>query len=418
MKKIDQYGEGGGAIAAIGRSVLLAGFLAFVTIALWLNFAKSLPAVSSSLVPADTLPANVEAFLKAIPQAERDALVAREEKILLGNPLDVQAHKNLIMLYAIAGEKEKSDAFILVAAKRSLRDLPLQAAAINIQLNKQNFGDALYRMDALIRSKPAFSKDFFGTMMSFATVPAAKAELVRKLAENPPWRVPFMNYFTAQTTEPDLVYGVYSALKKLGQTVATSELKQLLQRLLKDQAFDKASFIWLDYLNETELRKAGLLYDGGFDLEFGNRFFDWTETKIKNADVRIVPRATGSADKVLRVDFAPARTPFNNFSQILRLTPGDYIFAGEQKSEKLESNSGMIWQISCEGATKTVLLETTKLQGTLPWAAFSNSFKVPQENCPAQRLALRLNAKAALDQQVSGQVFFDGLSIARAVAAE
>jgi hypothetical protein len=400
-----------GFLAASGRYTLLLMLLVFAGFVAWLQFSVWQPSGSRLLVPEDTLPANIETMLKVMLQAERDGLILREQAKLKSHPLDIQALKNLIMLYNVAGDTQKSENMITVAAKRSLRDLPLQTAALKIQLGKQEYADVLYRIDALIRSKPSYQKEFFVAMMGFAEIPAARVELVKKLAEDPPWRAQFMSTFNSETKQPDLVYGLYSTLRKSGKAVTSLELRQLLQRLVNDQSYEKASFIWLDFLSEVELRKARLLFDGGFDLDFGNRFFDWSVTKVQNADLRIMPRATGSADRVLRLEFANGRTAYNHFSQILRLAPGDYVFSGEQKAEQLESTSAMVWQISCLNKEGAILAVTPGLKDTIAWGAFATPFAVPLVECATQRLSLKLNAVAVLDQQVSGRVFYDGLSI-------
>jgi hypothetical protein len=182
--------------------------------------------------------------------------------------------------------------------------------------------------------------------------------------------------------------------------------------LIDEKSYEKAYFIWLDQLKENELLKVSGLFDGSFDFNFGNRFFDWTSETVANVQVSLVPREAGNNDQALAIDFSSGRTPFANFSQILRLTSGEYTLTGENKAEKLENERGIIWQIYCLPAG-IAIAKTEALLGTKPWTAFSLNFKIPEKDCSTQLLRLELNATAIADTQISGRVYFDNLKIDR-----
>ena len=73
----------------------------------------------------------------------------------------------------------------------------------------------------------------------------------------------------------------------------------------------------------------------------------------------------------------------------------------------------MTWQVACAAGDKTILGETPRVSGTLPWTDFEIEFEVPQSNCRAQWLRLRLAARTALEQQIGGEVFYDDIRIRR-----
>jgi hypothetical protein len=134
---------------------------------------------------------------------------------------------------------------------------------------------------------------------------------------------------------------------------------------------------------------------------------------VPNVDARIVPRGPGSVDKVLRVEFASARTAYNSFYQLLNLAPGSYVLAGESKADNLETPVGLVWRINCASQSVDVLGTTKPISGNLQWSTFEASFEVPEEGCRTQSLRLQVNATAILDTQISGQAQFDNFVISR-----
>lgn len=366
---------------------------------------------SRLLAPPGTPPERVMDRLKALPEAERKALQNREREALAQNPMDLSALKNLAVLADVAGDKAQSKALTLLAGKRSLRDLPVQAAVLKINLDRQDYAAALYGLDGLIRAKPERMAELLAVVASFAETGQSMAPLVDVLAQNPPWRSALLAWVGEKSAQADTGYRLLSALKKNGSPVTTAELRPYLNRLIAERAYDKANFVWLDFLSDVELRKAAFVFDGEFALDLGNRYFDWTYNPLNNVDLRIVPRASGSTDRVLRVDFASGRTAFANFYQILRLSPGSYVLSGEAKAENLENEGGLVWRLYCISKENTLIAESPRNLGSVAWGAFDKSFVVPPVTCDTQQLRLELNARAVLDQQISGRAFYDNIAI-------
>jgi hypothetical protein len=358
-----------------------------------------------------TPPERVMDRLKGMALAERNALQNREQEALPQNPMDLSALKNLAVLAEVAGDKAQSEALTLLAGKRSLRDLPVQAAVLKINLDRQDYAGALYGLDGLIRARPERMAELLAMAASFAETDRSMAPLVDVLAQNPPWRSALLAWVGGKSKQADTGYRLLSALKKSGSPVTNAELRPYLSRLITERAYDKANFVWLDFLSDVELRKAAFVFDGEFALDLGNRYFDWTYDSLKNVDLRIVPRGSGSTDRVLRVEFASGRTAFSHLYQILRLSPGSYVLSGEAKAENLENEGGLVWRVYCISQETALIAESSRNMGTVAWGAFDKSFVVPPVNCETQQLRLELNARAVLDQQISGRAFYDNIAI-------
>lgn len=366
---------------------------------------------SRLLAPPGTPPERVMDRLKGMAVAERNALQNREQEALAQNPMDLSALKNLAVLADIADDKAQSEALTLLAGKRSLRDLPVQAAVLKINLDRQDYASALYGIDGLIRARPERMAELLAVLASFAETDQSMAPLVDVLAQNPPWRSALLAWVGEKSKQADTGYRLLSALKKNGSPITTAELRPYLGRLITERAYDKANFVWLDFLSDVELRKAAFVFDGEFALDLGNRYFDWTYNPLKNVDLRIVPRASGSTDRVLRVEFASGRTAFSHLYQILRLSPGSYVLSGEAKAENLENEGGLVWRLYCISHETTLIAESPRNTGTMAWGIFDKSIEVPPVNCDTQQLRLELNARAVLDQQISGRAFYDNIAI-------
>lgn len=365
----------------------------------------------SRLLPGNLTGEQAIAQLKAMPHDQLINLQDQQKKRLANNPTDLDAIKNLAVMADLLGDKTQLANLSLIAATRSLRDFPSQMAALQVLLTQKDYPRALYHIDALLRSDPQRHDEMIAMLNSFADAPDSFAPLVDLLKTSPPWRGSFIAYLEQNTKQTETSYALLSSLRSQGCIISPDELRPLLARLISEKAYDRANYIWLDFLSDVELRKTSLVYDGGFDLDIGNRFFDWTYQPIANVDLRLIPKSTGSVDRVLRISFSNGKIPFNNFFQLLRLQPGKYVFNGEEKSEKLDTNSGLVWRFTCISHDVTLLGSTEPLLDVSSWKNFDLNFTVPANNCDTQELRLANNARAELDQQISGTAYYDNLTL-------
>lgn len=384
------------------------GYLAAILIFMW---AKVNTPDQSRLVPENLTGEQAIAQLKVMPKGQLIILQEQQKKQLVNNPTDLNVIKNLATLADLLGDKTQLDSLSLIAASRSLRDFPSQVAALQVLLTQKDYAKALYHIDSLLRSDPDHQDQMMTLLNSFADAPDTLAPLVEILKTSPPWRGSFISYLEQNTNRTETSYTLLSALRSQGSAISPDELRPLLARLIAEKAYERANFIWLDFLSDVELRKTSLIYDGGFDLDIGNRFFDWTYQPLANTDLRLIPKSTGNVDRILRISFSTGKIPFNNFYQVLRLQPGNYVFRGEEKSEKLETNSGLVWRFVCVSQDPQLIGSTEPLLEAASWKTFELNFIVPADNCDTQELRLANNARAELDQQISGTAYYDNLTV-------
>jgi hypothetical protein len=395
------------------RPRIFVAVLAIIALAIAAYFTiASLAGKRDSRILTETVaPENRLAALKLLPPKELQRLIAREAVALRDNPLDQAALKNLTLLLRATDDPQGAERLAILAGARSLRDLRAQAEVLDILLARKDFAAALYRLDALLRAQPERSNELLSIAALFAESDESRPALVAALAANPPWRPAFLSMLVERAKSPATSYGVLASLRDTASPPTAQELRQLLTKLVANHDYDTAYFVWLDFLSEVDLRKAANIYDGGFELNAQNLVFGWNFDKLKNTDVRIVPRSTSSADRMLRVEFLNTRDRFAHVWQLLRLAPGLYDLAGETKADRLATEVGLVWRVYCLGDGERPIAATHKLFAASTWAQFETQFEIPKDDCPVQRLRLEVDSQAALDQLITGQIYFDNLQI-------
>ncbi len=389
--------------------------IAVATIGVALAFYYTIWALSSPNMirpmPGGAGAAGTADAMKTMSTSERKALLDREISAFRSDPLDPMALKNLSTLLRAEANSDRAERLAVLAGDRSLRDLPAQAEVLDILLKRKDFAGALYRLDALMRAQPARMPVLIKIAALFAEDDESRPALVAQLAKGPPWRQALIAAIIDSPNGPTVAYSLLSDLRKTEGEPTRLELRELISKLIAKNDFDTAYFIWLDFLSQADLRKAGQIFDGGFELDPQDLVFGWNFGKLRNADIRLVPRSTSSADRMLRIEFINTRDRFQHVSQVLRLAPGRYTLVGEMKAERLVTDVGLVWRLYCLGMKQRAISQSGKLFAASTWAPFEAPLDVPGEDCSAQKLQLEVDSRATLDQLISGQVYFDNLQI-------
>lgn len=383
--------------------VLLAGLV-------WLVFSQwQVSKSKGDALDGLTLDKKVLTF-KELNATDRDALLSNERARLIAAPLQKDVLENLSIGAMISGDEALSGQYIKLAADRTLHDSSIQLLAMQNALKKNDYDDVLYRLDGLTRINKNNQKIYFAILQSLSEQPDSAVAVAKYLVQLPPWRSAFLTHLGEESKRISAVHRLMVAMRKTSEPATNSEMKPLFDRLVRAKNFDQMYFLWLDSLSPQELTKTGNLFDGNFDTSINNLYFSWTFTPIKNAKARIVPRASGSADRVLRLEFAESNIPFYNFLQFLKLNPGEHQLRGEEMADNFASSGGLVWAVLCAN-TGEFLGQSYKIIASTSWQPFSFNFTVPANNCETQYLRLQAASSATLDQQFKGNVSFDSLVI-------
>ena len=397
---------------SFGRSLLLGILLAsFVGVGCLIPWGLR-HQISPTLVPLGTQPEEVLDILKGLSKDDRVALVEQERRQLISEPLDLTALIGLATLAGLDGDKATNDGLVTLAANRGVRDFPTQSAVLDLLLKKRDYVGAGYRLDGLLREQPTESTLLYNTLLTLAGEPDGLTVVANLLAKQPPWRAGFMKFAAGQPTQANVFYDLLVQLRSSDARASDDELRPYLQYLVETGKFEAAYFVWLDSLSADDLRKAGLVFDGGFDLQPRNMVFDWNIIAIPNAQITVELRPGSSINMALKLDFVESKGGFANVFQFLRLDSGKYQLTGEALAEKFQSPGGLKWELRCAESGE-VIGGGPKLLDSQPWTNFEINFEIPPQNCTTQRLALVSASTAVLDQVLNGSLFFDAFQISK-----
>lgn len=332
----------------------------------------------------------------------------------IANPLDRYAVFSLAKDGADDASGPDRTRLLLLASERSLRDIEIQSAAIDHLLRKEDYPRALARLDGLIRARPSLRKKFYDVLAVFARSDASRAALIALLGESPPWRKDFFTYLPGSATDMNTISLVIAELRGAQAPLQAAEIAPFISKLIADGAPETAYAHWLNGLSETQLARAGYVYNGDFEAPLARQgAFDWVVTPAKNVVVRTFQNASAGRGTVLEVTFAGSQISYRNIYQRLMLPAGGYTLTGQYRAGNLENERGLVWRVYCESSPQQTLGESPPMKGTRDWGPLEIAFSVPEQDCMSQILRLELNARAKLDLQVRGILRFDDLRIAR-----
>ena len=170
----------------------------------------------------------------------------------------------------------------------------------------------------------------------------------------------------------------------------------------------------MQFLTSEDLSSTGLLYNGRFERPLSGLPFDWVIDRGTGVIVQVSPAAGLERGRALVIELGHGRIEFGRVSQMTLLAPGTYRFTGQLKGE-LAGRRGLVWRVACAGAPRQVLGASEMMVGLAPrWRAFGFTFEVPRDRpCRAQKISLRLDARSASEQLVSGMVQYADFKIER-----
>jgi hypothetical protein len=380
----------------------------------WLMGSASAP---RPLVPEGTEQDKIPGILNSFTAAERESMSKEQVDAYLSNPLNLEALQNLAVLRELDGKKTEAQAIALSLANFSRRSVTSQLSAIQIDFGAKDYASAFSRIDGVLRAQPDFIKEFIPTFTSLLQSEDARKQLALTLATFPPWRNQFFSDLNEADNNGTLTYRVLSDIRKANGTILDVEKQRLLLKLISARQFDQAYFIWLDLQTPEELLKVQNVFDPGFTQDPKNLGFGWNAPVRKSARVQAVGRPGQSTDRVMSLDFSGDRNGGPYLYQYIQLSPGRFILSFDAQVESIKNEQGLVWALRCL-QTGAEIAKSSPIKDKGPWENRSLEFEVPAEQCGTQLLALENRSAASLDQEISGRLFFDNVSIKNLVDSQ
>jgi len=355
-----------------------------------------------------------EALLRqAIAVRERDP--SKAEDLLAGansaDPTDPRPFLTMASLVLAQGDKARSESLAATAETLAPSDPWIQARTAAYWVTREDLDQALHHWSLTMDTNSAFRKNLFPVLLKIAEDPRARPAF-KPIAESPPsWWEEFFGMVASRATDMDTVRALYTFRGKSFQTPITeSERKAYVTRLEKEGIATEAFIHWVNGLNGKQKYWLGLIYDGGFELEPSNWGFDW---RIRSTKTAIVNRAsTYGVDReaALHLLFDNHSKRFAGVAQTLFMGPGSYRFTGRVRTEQLQSEGGLKWIVRCLLPKREVLGESNRFLGSNDWSVFAFEVEVP-DSCVLQEIQLVSAGKNAYEQKITGEAWFDRLSV-------
>jgi hypothetical protein len=351
----------------------------------------------------------VAAALQKLDLAKIKALQEREISTLIREPFSSSSLKNLVLLSSLGLDNKVKEQLALQISKFSKRNIAAQVETVNILLRRRQFVDALIEADALLRAHPQMSKVVFPALQGLITDKDGLAALANVMEGDPPWRAELFMFVIKSDPDGNTPLAIIAAMQKVKALVRTEELNWLISSLIVAKKTDKAYFIWLDSLPSEDLRYVERVFDGGFDREPKNLYFDWTIVPRQNARISVDFRHATVRNRMLSIDFFGDKGYFSNVFQYLQVAPGRYVASFEHMAQNLQTEQGMVWTVTCENGP--VVGRSQPMRNNTAWATLSFPIDIPDGGCTTQILKLESASAAELDTLITGQLYFDSVQI-------
>jgi hypothetical protein len=352
-------------------------------------------------------------LVKQNPSIDLPKIRAWLVSAVVNDPLNARALRILGQISSISGDDRHASQLMDTAARMSLH----QGIAVFWMMRQSSqsgdYSKAVYYADALLRTDPDTIR-YVAPLLAHLAEQRSSSDFVKSiLRTNPPWRDEFLKDLPSYISDARTPLELLLALRTSPAPPNPIEIDPYLQFLVSHKFYELAYYTWLQFLPPKVLAKAGLLFNGSFDIAPSGSPFDWLISQGSGVTIDIVPRSDKVDGRALLVDFLFGRVDYHSVEELVVLAPGTYQFTGQYQG-KLVGPRGLKWRVKCAGDQGTPIGESSMISGTdSAWQEVQFAFTVPPKQCPAQYLSLDLDARMASEEIVSGSILFDDLQIAR-----
>jgi hypothetical protein len=345
------------------------------------------------------------------------AVRAAAEAGLRNEPLNARALRLLGQVSDAAKNETDAAGFMQAAAKLSLHDNLTDSWLMLKSFAAKDYQSTVHYADVLLRTTPELSQYVVPILARIAEDKDSAGLIKTALAGDPPWRDQFFQMLPTSITDARTPLELLLALRTSANPPSPEDINRYLNFLVQHKLYELAYYTWLQFLPAEQLRNAGLLYNGGFEIAPTGSPFDWIMPEGSGVTVDIESRPDADSGHALLLDFQYGRVDYASVAQLIMLAPGRYHFTGRFKGE-LVGPRGLKWRVACAETRGDRLAEGPMINGRVPsWSDTGFDFTVPAQNCRAQYLSLDLDARMASESFVNGSMWFDDLQISRLASA-
>lgn len=223
--------------------------------------------------PVDAAKAGVATKLLADTPSRQDVDrgAALTEMVLVRNPVNAEAARDLAMAWLARGNLSRARSIIAAGEGLSRRDVPTQTWLIEDRVQAGDVAGALAHYDRALRVSPETRDVLMPVLAQAANDPAIARSLIPRLRVRPEWWSDFLGRFIAAATSPMSIRIVAEGLQlNPANDIDRERLEQIFDRLIKLGDYSAARS-----LRDHAAGRAPLVVNGGFEDNQGLAPFNW-----------------------------------------------------------------------------------------------------------------------------------------------
>lgn len=350
---------------------------------------------------------------ESLSDADYKQIQSWAEQALRQEPLNARGLRILGQVSEHASDYEMTHALMHAAAQRSLQESFANFWMMRESYRNKDYPAAMHYADVLLRTRPELSEYVYPMLGRMAENASASGELKQALATNPPWRANFLGALPRNVDDARTPLELLLSLRGTAIPPTDAERRSYLEALVQHKLYELAYYSWLQFLPQDQLSKTGRLFNGSFASPPSGLPFDWVYTKGAGVNLKFAQKSDQGGRPALLIEFGPGRVDFGSgLSQLVLLPPGNYKLEGKYKPD-LVSDRGLQWSVTCADATNPIGVSNPMNGSSGVWNDIDLAFTVPHDGCPAQYVTLKLDARSASEEFVSGAVWYSDLNITR-----
>jgi hypothetical protein len=359
------------------------------------------------------------ALQKAIQMTQSDPKPALQKAIQHAWKWPTDAEHWLLLAMMLEQQNNTKSAQALMVAMHQLfpRQPLVQVQIGNFWLRQGEVRRTITHWGAAMEMQPGLRSALFPDLLAIAEIPAFYPAVNTAFANAGAWSEAFFLYAVQHAAQLDTLKLLYQSRQTASVTPTSTMQRVYLQKLIQQQVWTDAYFVWINTLNSRALDRLGNVFDGGFEVETPVQGFAWQW--IQNEGVRVQPERTlgASGKQALHISFLGTHKVNQAIAtQQLLLDPGSYRLQGKFKVENLSAINGLSWELRCPDVREPIA-KTPYFVDKTQWQIFTTPAIIP-EGCEAPVLALVLSSADAKRSNLTGSIWFDDLALVLVQAAQ
>ncbi|WP_324699488.1 hypothetical protein ACLIMP_18815 [Novosphingobium aerophilum] len=325
--------------------------------------------------------ANLDRLRPASAAATETSLADR----LAERPYDAAALRELALLRQRTGKGPEALVLARLGGELGWRDSRTQTMLIADEVRRGDETQAIRRIDALLRRKPALEPLLLPVLHRAATDARGRDALLDRLAAAPSWQDGFFRQLG--TLPPELETAHEQLLAQWLQGPAPHRRDDLIayvKVLVDRREYRRARTLWIAHAGtgDTPVLDPAFAQLDPAAPSGSAAPFAWSAQRVPGAELEMVAGSGGKAPR--RLSVTAGQSAFGTLlSQHIVLAPGRYSIDALMPSSAAFRRGALHWTVDCLPRGPSIAMVGTAAAGR-----WRQSFAVPQSGCTAQVLSL------------------------------